>query len=563
MLITLLAWIYITFLCWTWGILFIKLINRITRNKIASHHFSIISLIGLSLITIVAGVLSLLIPLGNWWVQFFFILPCMLLFFQKNGPYFFPLLKKQFTSLNTVSIILLSACLLLILIMSTWKIVHPDTLGYHAQTMQWIEKYKAVPGLVHLHVRFGYQGLWFVDSALFDFSFIGKQSITFLNSTVLVWFLIFIINRIDVNFYNGGKTIFGLLWLVFFALTMWSYTQVRLTATSASPDFVATLFVLSAIYLLLEKSSKHLAANDWLIAALLSIVAVTIKLSVAPILIIAIAAASLLLIARNFKIFFVLMIFATIAFSAFITRNIISSGYVIFPSTAIDIVNVDWKYNKELTANEKNYITAYAKKSGVATREEIDFANKSRPTEWIPDWWQNRSMADKTIFILFGISVLAALFFLKKIIQQGFIPLLVILTMITGIIFWFVNAPDPRFGFGFILGLISTVAFLLSSEKEISIERKVLHSLLVGSSVIVFVYTGYRFKNFFKVEQSIFSLGIERSEYKTFDCDKVKINSPVNSEFGVTPTPCTDLDCTKFSSRGNKVSDGFRAKSNP
>ena len=75
--------------------------------------------------------------------------------------------------------------------MSSWTVIHPDTLGYHAQTIQWIEKYKAVPGLAHLHVRFGYQWLWFVDSALFGFSFTGKEGITLLNSTVLFWFFIF------------------------------------------------------------------------------------------------------------------------------------------------------------------------------------------------------------------------------------------------------------------------------------------------------------------------------------------------------------------------------------
>ena len=201
MLITLLAWIYITFLCWVWGILFLQFLKKIIKSELQFPHFSIICLTGLSAITVTTGVLSLLIPLGEWWVQFLFILPCIILFFKKNPPVFFAALKKEFQNLQLISKILLFVCLLLILVMSTWTIIHPDTLGYHAQTMQWIEKYRAVPGLVHLHVRFGYQGLWFVDSALFDFSFTGKQNITFLNSTVLFWYFIFIINRIDYNFF--------------------------------------------------------------------------------------------------------------------------------------------------------------------------------------------------------------------------------------------------------------------------------------------------------------------------------------------------------------------------
>src|SRR6187397_892287 len=293
MLTTLLAWIYISFLSWMWGILFLQFIKKITGNELQFLHFSLICISGLSVITVIAGILSLFIPLGGWWVQFLFILPCLILFFKKDSPAFLAALKKEFQGLHFFSIILLSACLLLILVMSTWTIVHPDTLGYHAQTIQWIEKYKVVPGLVHLHVRFGYQWLWFVDSALFGFSFTGREGITLLNSTVLFWFFIFFINRINYNFLKEGKRLYGLLWMGLLVISIWSYTQVRLTATSASPDFIATLFTLVTIYLLLEKDLKVLDASTWLLVSFLALVAVTIKLSVAPILLVAVVPALL------------------------------------------------------------------------------------------------------------------------------------------------------------------------------------------------------------------------------------------------------------------------------
>src|SRR5512138_580639 len=163
MLATLLAWIYISFLCWTWGVIAFYVLKKFTNDDLAFPHFSINCITGLSIITIIAGILSLFIPLGEWWVQFLFIIPGLSIFFVKDIPNFFFSLKREFESLHISSLILLTSLLLLIMVMSTWKIVHPDTLGYHAQTMQWIEKYKAGPGLVHLQVRFGYQGLWFVE----------------------------------------------------------------------------------------------------------------------------------------------------------------------------------------------------------------------------------------------------------------------------------------------------------------------------------------------------------------------------------------------------------------
>src|SRR6185369_7074241 len=100
MLATLLAWLYITFLCWTWGIIFLQLTGKVTKDKIVLPHFSIICIIGLATITIIAGLLSLVIPLGEWWVQFLFIIPGLATFFIKDIPYFFSSIKQEFGTLH-------------------------------------------------------------------------------------------------------------------------------------------------------------------------------------------------------------------------------------------------------------------------------------------------------------------------------------------------------------------------------------------------------------------------------------------------------------------------------
>ncbi|HET9435027.1 MAG TPA: hypothetical protein VFO37_14775, partial [Chitinophagaceae bacterium] len=301
--------------------------------------------------------------------------------------------------------------------------------------------------------------------------------------------------------------------------------------------------------------------DDWLLPVFLSIIAVTIKLSATPVLLTAIPAAIIFLKSRKIKLLMALAIISTVSFFPFIARNIISSGYVVFPSTAIDLANVDWKYNQELTIREKNYITAYAKRPGVETKDEIDSAAKMTPSEWMPGWWSHRSIADKIILCLFVLSFLAALFSPTKILRSGFVAIFILLTMLTGIIFWFVNAPDPRFGFGQILGFIAIVAYLILQEKELAVKRSILSGVLVVFTVLVVAYTGYRFINFFNKDQLLSPLGIEKALYKTFECDGLKFNSPIdNDDFGTIPIPCTDLNCENFSPRGNKITDGFRAK---
>ena len=132
--------------------------------------------------------------------------------------------------------------------------------------------------------------------------------------------------------------------------------------------------------------------------------------------------------------------------------------------------------------------------------------------------------------------------------------------MLFGIIFWFINAPDPRFGFGFMLGFIIVIVFPLIKEREISFGKNAATAIVLFFSIVTIAYTGYRFTNFFQTDQLLTPLGIPVSEYKTFDCEGIKINSPVNAEFGEIPVPVTDLDCEKFVPRGNTIEEGFRAR---
>jgi hypothetical protein len=79
--------------------------------------------------------------------------------------------------------------------------------------------------------------------------------------------------------------------------------------------------------------------------------------------------------------------------------------------------------------------------------------------------------------------------------------------------------------------------------------------------VPILAYMGYRFINFFSEDQLLTPLGIEKAEYKTFECNGIEINSPAaNNDLGIIPVPCTDLDCEKFSPRGKEINDGFKAK---
>lgn len=554
MLVILLACTYISFVCLLWGTATFQIFKKYLSNQNTVPHFSILCLLGLTGIVCLAGLFSLFMPLGKWYVHVFLLLPLVFTFSSLKS-ILEQIIKKNFRITHTLSLMLLSCCCVLLLVMASWQIAHPDTLGYHIQTIEWIENYRVIPGLVHLNYRYGLQGLWFPACALFNFKPLGVSSVNFLNCAATFWFVFFLIKKMDDSLKEKDMAA-GFLWLALLIISFWNYTQVRLTTTSASPDFIVTILIWAIVYLFLQKESY----GNFIIP-LLCFTAITIKLSSLPIIVFAVYSLLVLLKEKKKQLFFSTILFGLLVISSFVTRNIITTGYIAFPSPFPDIITADWKLDKQLTQQGKNYITAYARIAGVATPEEIKTTIQMRPIEWLPVWWQNRSASDKIIIISLLVAFAASMIRLKKILQANTHTKIALLVLLTGIIFWFYNAPDPRFGAGFIIGFIAIISNVSISEifffKTITAKK----ILLGGVSTVLIclsTYTAYRFMNFYTHKQFISPLGIEQSFFKTVICNGIKIKIPLRGRTRENENH-QETDCEKFELRGSKITDGFKA----
>ena len=192
--------------------------------------------------------------------------------------------------------------------------------------------------------------------------------------------------------------------------------------------------------------------------------------------------------------------------------------------------------------------------------DQIDQVRKMNITDWLPSWWQLRSLADK--FILLSIPLLWILFFVfkRKRLSQHFI--VGIIVCMAGIIFWFVNAPDPRFGYGFLIPLIALLLVaILNERKEIPVG--VIRLMVFLISAVALSYSVYRFKNFFGVSNIIQPRGIENTTWHQIKCVNIEFRIPDEPGYcnGIDP-PCITGDCKNFEPRGQNPEDGFRAKKN-
>jgi hypothetical protein len=567
MIATILTFFYITFISWSYGNLTLHLITKVEKNKESlSLSFFIKCFIGLATVGTLFTLISLIIPLGNLVSQLLLLFPPLFGFYFKTLRFsgLTAEIKENFTGFTIPVRIALYSCILLILPMHSWVINHPDTLTYHAQSVQWIETYRVIPGIANLLTMYGLQSSWFILCALFSFKFTGVTAFTFINAIVLLWFVIFILQKINSCIRQGkegGKITDGFLWLALLFISFWSYTQIRLCATSGSPDFIAAIY-LWLIFYLLFRFGEFRRSSLYLLLIFLSFFAATIKLQALPVIVLPLyyyyrydktkISSKLLLTTLT----------GLLVIVPFCIRNVISTGYLLFPSVYPDLFSFDWKARKDFLLITEKYITAYAR-----TRVEFSLnlnAYKMNATEWLPVWWRFLSLADKLILVTLSVLSIFALFRSKKIFikkNNSLLPCLFLL--IAGILFWFIKAPDPRFGYGFLIPFIGILSYLFinSFEKKIKINNRWLSAGVLLFSIAILGYTAYRFSNYFIPSNILQPAGIKHYPYREIDCNGLKLNFPTGSQFcGDTPIPCTRIDCDNFMPRGKSLKDGFTIK---
>ncbi|HRY82199.1 MAG TPA: hypothetical protein P5232_00625 [Candidatus Moranbacteria bacterium] len=167
---------------------------------------------------------------------------------------------------------------------------------------------------------------------------------------------------------------------------------------------------------------------------------------------------------NNSKLIFasIILLIAGIPYSI---RGIISSGYLVFPST-FGHFNFKWGVSINEATNIANWVKSWARKP------------KDNPDKVLGNWdwlnsWLHNIANDKVLIYtaIVGILVMAICFILKK--KKDLNILLFVLPFpLIGCLFWFFSAPNPRFGYGYLFSLFGILISygiynFISKEKNI------------------------------------------------------------------------------------------------
>ncbi len=463
MIVTLLLWLYVLALCWVYGWLTLTGVARLMeRQPSPLPGFCLVVLVGLIAAATLAGVLAFFVPLS-------FAVNLVLLALAGAAAARWRTAMRV-TLVGTLDglrrtrpwvVLLFGAMALIALERTASPPTNYDSGLYHAKAIRWLESYGVVPGLANLHTRFAFSGTWFVPSALFSFAFLNLRSFHVLNGALFLVFLLFCLEGL------GRRT--ARQWPV----SSW----VRLASaavglyllgkwfSSPSPDIPAALLVWISGLLFLEKAERGtLAVLDGraVVLVMAASYVMAVKLSAFPIALLAAYLVGRVALARR-RTALALAMLAVSVVAPTMVQTTVSSGYPFYPLTLLRLPGADWHVPSAKAADDLAWIRSWARIPRRSPAEVLAMPLRV----WAPIWYARFPAAEKLLLHLaIALSPLYLALFALARRRGGCVAatnggLILVAVLWLGLGFWFVAAPDARFGWGFLVLLAVLAAGLL------------------------------------------------------------------------------------------------------
>ena len=570
MLMILVNWLYIAFSTYLVGYALLSLFTRFFKYKIERQISYIFA--GLLATTVYAQFYSLFDGVGLFAnIVLMFFCGCVLVL-KKDA------IKEEIRGLQISKIELIVVLLLTILFSygTSRGYMHFDTGLYHAQSIRWIEEYGVVPGLANLQSRYAYNSAAFSLTALYSMKWLFGQS---LHTTAGFFAVISAILVLDIKslFTRKEMSLSNIvrLGLIFYLGVIFGEMM------SPASDYYAQLLIFDILILWLEQDEKqkkewqHVNVVPYCLLCMLLVYAVTIKFSVGLLLLLVIKPAMILIKRKEVKQILVCLLAGLLTALPFFIRNVIISGWMIYPSTIIDLFSVDWKLPKGQADLDALEIGAYGKGLNDVAKWDTPFA------EWCPLWFSGLKILEKlfvlgTLLAILILLVMLVIFVVKvlrnKLIRQcehesnvctkDFLLVSVVFAVAAG--FWFVSAPLVRYGYSYVITMPLLVFGYLLIQCMAS-SKKIENVLTRGFPIVVILFLLSRIPGLYEdiIKTYTQPYYIAQRDYDMHEATMIELD-------GITfyvPSQQGQIGYDKFPSslfvypvelRGENLKDGFR-----
>lgn len=428
-------WLYMMFTTFLVGYGILQCLTRYIPYRV--KHWDSYLLCGLAAVTVYAQVFSLFGRVGLA-ANLFLSAACLgILWHYRHSV---ADMLREIRSGKRGRMLIILSLFLLFAYGTSRGILHYDTALYHAQSIRWLEEYGAVRGLGNLHCRLAYNSSSFALSALYSMAFLGGQSY----HCAAGW-LALLLTKICMEILNPLRA--GRLRVSDFARVMGVYYLVNIFDEMISPasDYFMVLLAFCIVIRWLDLLEKRTAEIfPYAMLCVLGVFLLTVKLSAALILLLVLYPAYSLVREKRWKETAVYLALGVVTAVPFFIRNVILSGWLVYPFTQIDLFDVKWKIPKGVADYDAREIQVWGRGYTDVTRYDISMR------EWLPDWFRSLAGSDKLLVIAaavsIGILILYAAGMLLGLWKRRWDVLLVQVTVAGSFVFWLCTSPLIRYG---------------------------------------------------------------------------------------------------------------------
>lgn len=521
-------------------------------SSIVMQHLDIYVICGLMMVNVYAEIFSLFYKVGALACTILAIvcmILCLIYHISTKGECWKVNVKGE-TVYKWVTVFLIGIATLI------WTVSYPrhyDTSLYHYQAIKWIEEYGVVPGLGNLHNRFAYNSAFMPLQALFSFEWLIGQSLHTVNGFLCFFFLSYaaFTNRM----WEKKKPNFSDLLKIATFIYVWYSRNV---ISSPSSDTLTMLLILYICTKWSEFNEKNIEdVNVYGFLCILCVYAISVKLSAAVCIILVFWPVGRMIKMKKIGMIIVYIVWGIAVVTPWLIRNVIISGYLLYPYPQIDLFDVDWKMPTSVLVYDSREIMVWGK--GIFQVKEYG----TPIWEWFPKWFMETSPFIITLGIAGTIGCMSILFTnikRKNIdVKRDILKVYSVVSIIT----WLLSAPLIRYGMVY---LLIPVCICLAEYMHQGRKKKVttIYNIIL-MIVLIPIGAGY-LANIEDIgnQPLIKQEDYEWKETKSIELENgIKIWVPVNGDQSSQDVfPCVPYEgmIEKIQMRGKELSYGFKIK---
>ena len=446
----------------------------VSRKVNINRRLDIVMVMGLMVLTVYAQFFSIFKNVGIMAGSIVLVATILIIIFMRKE---YLAYIRQFISdvrmrltdkYSGVRIMLIFLALMVCIIIAANVPNSPDDYLYHSQAIEWIETYGVVKGLGNLHMRFAYNSSFLCLQALFSWKGLmpSGQSLHGMNGFVTFLFITYCLWTVE-PFKKHASKMSSVLKIA---------TSYYAIAGSGSWSGLSTdaLAMMTMAYILIKWfeyiENKNSQMLDYGILCIFSVWACTLKLSVGMIVLLTLYPLIKLIKGKQWKSILTLTCAGFVVALPFLIRNVIISGYLLYPVTAIDLFNVPWKMSKDIAIYDKDGMVIWGRYTQFNLQSMSWAEVRAIPfQQWFPNWYRVvLTFLNKLLFnfgllgtIAFSIKLIAKVIKKHEFTNTDF----TVIICIIGAVFWFLEAPLIRYGELYLWILVAVTINYIFGEK--------------------------------------------------------------------------------------------------